>query len=153
MPNAHEPVLVNTIGHSAGAIIFGIFLYLLLRDRAATRLRGSWGTVAAAALAFLWNLGSLAGIVAASRTNSEPEALLAFTFSILSVLPAVLFDLSLQDSLRPLARIGYLLSAVAAALHFGNVRTPAFLLITVGFAILTAIAVAALAMQHDREGR
>jgi len=153
MPNAHEPVLVNTIGHSAGAIIFGIFLYLLLRDRAATRLRGSWRTVAAAALAFLWNLGSLAGIVAASRTNSEPEALLAFTFSILSVLPAVLFDLSLQDSLRPLARIGYLLSAVAAALHFGNVRTPAFLLITVGFAILTAIAVAALAMQHDREGR
>src|SRR5579863_5487179 len=100
MPNTHEPVLVNTIGHAAGAIIFGIFLYLLLRDRGAARMLGSWRTVAAAALAFLWNVGSLAGIVATTRSNDEPQLLLAFTFSILSVLPAVLLDLSLQNSLR-----------------------------------------------------
>jgi two-component system LytT family sensor kinase len=153
MPNTHEPVLVNTIGHSAGAIIFGIFLYLLLRDRAAARLRGSWRTLAAAALAFLWNLGSLAALVASTRSNTEPHVLLAFTFSILSVLPAVLFDLSLENSLRPLVRIGYLLSAVAAAMHFANARTTAFLLITVGFALLTVIALIALAVEHDREGR
>jgi hypothetical protein len=32
-----HPVTVKTVGHSVGAIIFGIFLYLLLRDRAALR--------------------------------------------------------------------------------------------------------------------
>jgi len=26
----HEPVLVNTVGHAAGAVMFGILLYLLL---------------------------------------------------------------------------------------------------------------------------
>src|ERR1700676_2623110 len=98
-PNTHEPVLVNIIGHSAGAIIFGIFLYLLLRDRPAARLRGSWRTLAAAALAFLWNLGSLAALIVNTRTHAEPQLLLAVAFSILSVLPAVLLDLSLANRL------------------------------------------------------
>ena len=30
MSNLHEPQIVNILGHSAGAIIFGIFLYLLV---------------------------------------------------------------------------------------------------------------------------
>ena len=100
MPNTHEPVLVNIIGHSAGAIIFGIFLYLLLRDRSAARLRGSWRTLAAATLALLWNLGSLAALIVSTRTDAEPQLLLAVAFSILSVLPAVLLDLSLANRLR-----------------------------------------------------
>ena len=153
MPNTHELLLVNTIGHSAGAIIFGIFLYLLLRDRGAARLRGSWRSLAAAALAFLWNLGSLAAIVVNTRSNMEPQLLLAITFSILSALPAVLLDLSLANSLRPLVRLGYVLSAAAAGLHFAGIRTPAFLLITAGFGLLTLIALVALSVQHDREGR
>src|ERR1039457_1085623 len=153
MPNTHELLLVNTIGHSAGAIIFGIFLYLLLRDRGAARLRGSWRSLAAGALAFLWNLGSLAAVVGNTRSNMEPQLLLAITFSILSALPAVLFDLSLANSLRPLVRLGYVLSAAAAGLHFAGIRTPAFLLITAGFGLLTLIALVALSVQHDREGR
>ena len=36
----NESLLVNTLGHSAGVLIFGIFLYLLIEDRAARRLRG-----------------------------------------------------------------------------------------------------------------
>ena len=67
MNSLHELQLVNTLGHSAGAIIFGIFLYLLLRDRAGTRLRGSWLSVAAASLAFLWNVGSLAVLITPSN--------------------------------------------------------------------------------------
>src|SRR5258708_10744411 len=105
MPNTHEPVLLNAIGHSAGAIIFGIFLYLLLRDRGAARLKESWRSLVAAALAFLWNLGSLAALAVNTRSNVEPEFLLAITFSILSVLPAVLLDLSLANRLRPLVRV------------------------------------------------
>jgi len=160
MPATHEPLLVNTIGHSAGAIIFGIFLFLLLRDRAAVRLRGSWRSLAAAALAFLWNAGSLAVLVKTTSSGREPGILIAVTFSILSVLPAVLFDLSLARSLRPLVRVGYVLSAAAVALHFATAlgrgadyRTTAFRLITVGFALLTVIALVALAVRRDREGR
>src|ERR1700688_4042581 len=38
MSGMEESQLVNIIGHSAGAIIFGIFLVLLLRDRAPTSI-------------------------------------------------------------------------------------------------------------------
>jgi hypothetical protein len=38
-------------------------------------------------------------------------------------------------------------------MHFANARTTAFLLITIGFALLTVIALIALAVEHDREGR
>src|ERR1700716_2431611 len=50
MSGMEESQLVNIIGHSAGAIIFGIFLVLLLRDRAPTGLRSSWRSLSAAAL-------------------------------------------------------------------------------------------------------
>jgi signal transduction histidine kinase len=101
----------------------------------------------------LWNAGSLAAVVVNTRSKTEPELLLAVAFSILSVLPAVLLDLSLANSLRPLARAGYILSAAAAVLHFAGHRNTAFLLITMGFAVLTVIALIALVVQHDREGR
>ena len=35
----HEPVLVNTIGHCAGAVIFGILLYLFVVNRGSS---GAW---------------------------------------------------------------------------------------------------------------
>jgi hypothetical protein len=52
MSGMEESQLVNIIGHSAGAIIFGIFLVLLLRDRASTGLRSSWRSLSAAAWRF-----------------------------------------------------------------------------------------------------
>ena len=54
-----ESLLVNTLGHAAGVLIFGIFLYLLIQDRAARRLRGGAKSMLAAALALVWNLASL----------------------------------------------------------------------------------------------
>ena len=48
----HGSSLLNMAGHCAGALIFGIFLFLLARDRAGSRLRGSGLTFAAAGLAF-----------------------------------------------------------------------------------------------------
>src|ERR1700680_485472 len=59
LSNIHEPQFVNILGHAAGTIIFGIFVYLLLLDRAENRLRGCWLSVADARLACLWNVGSL----------------------------------------------------------------------------------------------
>src|SRR5258707_5815202 len=142
MSSMEESQLVNTIGHSAGAIIFGIFLVLLLRDRAPTGLRSSWGSLSAAALAFLWNIGSL--VVLTHSSGSRSDLLVAFSFSVLSLLPAVLFDLSLDGQLRPIIWAGYALIFLAIAMNMWQIAVPsrdykskAMLLITVGFASLT----------------
>ena len=156
MLNVHEPLLVNTIGHSAGALIFGIFLFLFLKDRASTRfLRGSWLSFTAAALALLWDLGSLGAMLAATRESGSEEFWIAFSFAMLSLLPAVLLHLSLDTNVRPIVVGGYILSFIAASMHFwqplhplSHARQNALILIPVGFGILTAAAVAILALRH-----
>jgi len=156
----HETQLVNTIGHSGGAIIFGIFLYLLLRDRSGTRLRGSWLSFAAAGLAFLWNIGAIAALIASTRNANVAEVIVFFCFAVLSLLPAVLLHLSLDGSFAPVIASGYALSTITIGIHFAELLHPghdyqrrALLLITVGFAILTGISVAAVALQGDSARR
>ena len=51
MSNLHEPIFVNIIGHTAGAIMFGIFLVLFLRDRGGAPEAGL--SASATGLAFL----------------------------------------------------------------------------------------------------
>jgi two-component system, LytTR family, sensor kinase len=160
MNSLHELQLVNTLGHSAGAIIFGIFLYLLLSDRAGTRLRGSWLSVAAASLAFLWNIGSLAVLVMPAHHPVETGSVVFFSFSVLSLLPAVLLHLSLTDGFDSLVAMGYGLSAAAIGIHLWELLHPdagyqrrALFLITAGFSLLTAIAVAKVALQAGEQRR
>jgi two-component system LytT family sensor kinase len=142
----NESLLVNTLGHSAGVLIFGIFLYLLIQDRPARRLRGSTKSLLAAALALAWNLASLLVLGANSPGSLFTNITVAIGFSVLSLLPAVLFDLCLQDRYRMLARCGYALSAVAIALHVaelfreGPYHRLGLQLITVGFGLLTCFA-------------
>ena len=152
----HETQLVNTIGHTAGAIIFGIFLYLFLRDRSGTHLRGSWLSFAAAGLAFLWNFGSLTVLIMSTRNQRAAEFIVCLCLSVLSLLPAVLLHLSLDRSFTPIIGSGYVLSAIAIGMHFWDLMNPAanyerqaLLVITIGFAILTAISVAGVVMQGD----
>src|ERR1700676_5130020 len=92
----NESLLVNTLGHSAGVLIFGIFLYLLIQDRAAHRLRGSTKSMLAAALALAWNLTSLMVLGLSTPSSGFADVTAAIGFSVLSLLPAVLFDLCLQ---------------------------------------------------------
>jgi len=139
-----ESLLVNTLGHAAGVLIFGIFLFLLIQDRAARRLRGSTKSMLAAALALVWNLASLLVLGMGARTGSDTIA-----FSVLSLLPAVLFDLCLAGRQRLLARAGYALSAVAIALHVMELflhdtryHRWGLNLMTAGFVALTCIAAA-----------
>jgi hypothetical protein len=80
----------------------------------------------------------------------------AISFSVLSLLPAVLLQLSLGASQPAVVVCGYVLSAVAVGMHFweiaGNgaaLHQDALLLITVGFLALTAIAVTAVAIRRD----
>jgi hypothetical protein len=138
----HAPILVNTIGHCAGAIAFGILLYLLLRQRDRSLLPSI-----AAGLALLWNVGSLIGL-ATLPGNAVSDAIVAASFSVLSLLPAVLLHISLQSARRPLVIGGYVVSSIAVALHIVDVVTgaprfhyAAILVVTIGFGVLTAISV------------
>ena len=142
----NESLLVNTLGHSAGVLIFGIFLYLLLQDRAARRLRGSTKAMLAAALALAWNLASLL-VLGSTAPGMFINITVAIGFSVLSLLPAVLFDLCLQGRYRALAGCGYALSAIAIGLHVAELfregaryHRLGLQLITVGFGILTCLA-------------
>ncbi len=161
VPSIHEPLLVNTIGHSAGAVIFGIFLFLFLKDFASARLvRGSWLSFSAAALAFLWDAGSLGAMVAETKSGWQAELLVAFSFAVLSMLPAVLLHLALDGRFPGLVAAGYLLSSSAALLHVyepfhpeSHARHAALVLIPVGFGILTAVAVVLLAVRKVPQAR
>lgn len=149
--SVHAPLLVNTLGHAAGTLIFGIFLYLLVRDRAGARLRGSRLTLAAALLAFLWNFASLLVIGWQEHGSLVSEGLVALSSSALSLLPAVLLHLSLGPRLRSIWMAGYALSALATLLHASEVafnapqnHVLALRVTTVGFILLTAAAAAGL---------
>ncbi|GEM_PF-339527 len=154
--DVNESLLVNTLGHSAGVLIFGIFLYLLVQDRASRRLPGSGKAMLAAALALLWNLASLIVLAANPAADVFTSVTVAIGFSVLSLLPAVLFDLCLRARFRLLVTLGYALSAVCIALHLSELAAdnPAYhrlglALITIGYGAFTIIAAVRLFASLD----
>ncbi len=109
-----EPLLANILGYSTGSLLFAIFLFLLLKDRAGRRLQSSVITICAAALALLWNFGSLLLLV----FDSYP--LTVATTAAMSLLPALLLHLILGDRRSFVLWAGYLLSAAAILLHISE---------------------------------
>ena len=91
----HEPVLVNTIGHCAGAVLFGMLLYFFLLNWRHDREERTKLPVLAAALAFLWNIGSLVALGVGRQGGTATDVIVAASFSVLSLLPAVLLHISL----------------------------------------------------------
>jgi hypothetical protein len=158
----HAPVLVNTIGHCAGAIAFGILFYLFILDwRRATSGRSLLPSIAAA-LAFLWNTGSLIGMATAPVGDPIADTIIAGSFSVLSLLPAVLLHISLQSRHRIIWISGYAVSAIAVLLHVGDLVTgaprfhyAAIVLVTIGFTVLTTASVIqeAVSGAHDGGGK
>jgi hypothetical protein len=155
--SVHKPVVVNTIGHSAGVVIFGILLYLFLVNRRRAREERSSLPAVAAALAMLWNLGSLIALASGPSSGPVADVIVAASFSVLSFLPAVLLHISLGSDHRPLWMSGYVLSVIAVLLHAGDLLTgaprfhyAALILITAGFACLTIISVVLELRQHNR---
>ena len=156
MVNDHEPLIVNAIGHLAGAIVFGIFLVLALRGAAGRRARENWLSVASAGLAWTWNAASFTSLVLTSGTARW--ALEAVSFSSLSLLPAVLLHLSLNGKFRSITASGYVLSVVATTMHLCEGLLPATHLhkwalwvITVGFGALTLISAVRVLLQGGRK--
>src|SRR5580704_13003789 len=155
----HAPVLVNTIGHCAGAIVFGILLHLFLLDyRRATGERSALPSIAAG-LGLLWNLGSLIGMATAPEGDPIADIIVAGSFSVLSLLPAVLLHISLRWRHPGLWVTGYAVSFVAVLLHIGDVITTAprfhyaaILLVTIGFGALTTISVVQETITGPKDG-
>ena len=156
MIGINQPLLINILGHASGALIFAIFLCLLFSGRGWSGVRGRYLSGLAAALALVWNLGSLIVLVWLGMTAGASGLVVAISFSALSLLPAVLLHLWLGDNQPAVIAGGYALSAVAVGMHFreiaGNgaaLHQVGLLLITVGFLALTAIAVTGVAIRRD----
>jgi two-component system, LytTR family, sensor kinase len=152
MPPYEKALLINLLGHAAGTVIFAIFLALFLRDRVGARMRGSRLTGTAAALALIWNAGSLAYLLLRQPQGDgadEPSLLATASFSALSLLPAVLLHISLRQTMPWIRISAYLLSAAAVLLHCSEHwshseerHRVALFVITVGFGILTVASAA-----------
>jgi two-component system LytT family sensor kinase len=161
MLTLHQPQLVNALAHFAATVIFAIFLLLLFRDRAGSRIGANWLSLAAASLAFIWNLGSVAVLIVPPRFGRTEDVLVAISFAALSLLPAVLLHHCLKDAqMRPLIVAGYVTSAFAVGLHLFELFRAGVTLhqvgltvVTFGFAVLTALSVAGTLRNSDRSDR
>lgn len=156
--SAHEPLLVNTIGHSVGAILFALFLYMVLRDPVGVRLRASGLSITAAVLALLWNTASVVVIGLYEARSPAVDLVTALGTTALNLLPAVLLQLALGGRQRVLAITGYLLSATAIGIHWSEFvfGAPEFhshglRFTTISFGALTAVAALALLLSRETD--
>jgi two-component system LytT family sensor kinase len=153
----HGSSVLNMAGHATGALIFGIFLFLLLRDRAGSRLRGAGLAVSAAALALVWNLGALLLIAVSPAPPVLSAAIEFISFSSLSLLAPVLLQISLNHHCR-LAIAGYVIAVAAVALHLADailrredLHVYALGLMAVGLGSITIASAFHLASSHKSE--
>lgn len=138
--SAHEPLLVNTIGHTLGALVFAIFLGLVWRHAKLP--------AAAAALALVWNLASLTVLALQDANAAGVEFFVSLATSALCLLPAVLLHLSLPGEARWTIRAGYAVSGTAILLHSAEQMIPQFdvhrdalIFTTAGFVLVTAVSI------------
>jgi two-component system, LytTR family, sensor kinase len=146
-----NPVLINSIGHTAGLLLFGLVVFLLLRDLRAQGLRRIKLSLAAAILAFTWNAGSLLALGFPNQHSSVIAAVTTVSFSALSLLPAVLLHVALQGRDRWPVVTGYAVSASAILLHIGELFSPdlvlhqsALFVIALGFGLLAIVSLVLL---------
>jgi two-component system, LytTR family, sensor kinase len=157
VPPLNQPELINILGHTAGTLIFAIFLVLLYSGRGWSGDKGRYLPGLAASLSLAWNLGSLIALAVPSLSSAAVAVITASSFSVLSLLPAVLLHIAIDDAW--LIGAGYLLSSIAVGMHFAEIHRDgaalhqrALLLITVGFLLLTGVAVFRAVFRNDATG-
>jgi len=145
--NLRDPVLINTIGHTAGVLLFGFIITLFLRDRRAHGIRQTKLSIVAAVLALGWNVGSLVALGVGDPGSLFMAIVMTAAFAVLSLLPAVLLQIALQGRAAAITKAGYAVSAAAVALHISELfqdgpvpHQAALVLVAVGFGILTVMA-------------
>jgi two-component system, LytTR family, sensor kinase len=142
--NLTDPVLINTIGHTAGLLLFGLTIVLLIRDWRSNGVRQTRLSVVAAALALAWNVGSL--IALGSSDESLIRIVMTLSFSVLSLMPAILLQVALHGRQRVIVALGYLVSLIAIGLHFSELfsvslafHQAALISVAAGFGVLTVV--------------
>ena len=148
---AHEPLLINTIGYSAGTVLFAVFLYLALRDPVGRRLRAGGLSILAAGLALFWNASSLVVMGLVEARSPAAGLVVALSTAALTLLPAVLLQLLLRGRFRLFWIAGYVVSGAAIGIHWSEflLNAPRFHLhalwfTTISFGVLTLLAAASL---------
>ena len=139
----HELIFIDTAGHCAGLVLFGVLMILLARDhRAANGPQGRLSLLAAG-LVFCWNGSELVFLGAHGSANTSQLASMA-SFCCLSLLPAVFLHISLEEKLKAVTAFGYALSALSILLqyiHGGVLLTDrsrsSLLLLSIGFVLLS----------------
>jgi signal transduction histidine kinase len=151
---------VNVLGHATGVLIFGIFLVLMLTRRSRQQLRASRLSILAATLALIWNAAPLLILALGNGSSPLDVWLVGIAFCSLSVLPAVLLDLCLGKRFRFIVRLGYALSSLSVLAHVVELfRNPSdfhrigLAIITIGFGLLSAAAVAAVLWSGEENPR
>lgn len=136
--SAHEPLMVNTLGHSLGAVLFAVFFVLVMRSARLPAVAG--------ALAFIWNAASLTVLALNDFGWPGSGVFVSVATSALCLLPAVLLDVSVGRRSRGLVRAGYAVGIGATILHgfehFApglDVHRIALIFTTAGFMILTPL--------------
>jgi hypothetical protein len=120
----HDPILINTIGHTAGLLLFGLIVVLLIRDGRIHGVHQIKLSLFAAVLALIWNLGSLVALASTDANSFLIGIVVTVSFSVLSLLPAVLLQVALQREGRWIIAAGYTVSACAIVLHFMELFYP-----------------------------
>ncbi|HYP08964.1 MAG TPA: histidine kinase [Bryobacteraceae bacterium] len=146
--NIHEPLLINSICHSGGAVVFGLLLILLVRDSWVRSSRPPFLAAGAAFLAFGWNIASLLALSPSLAGSTIAAIAAAIGFACLSVLPALLLAISLKGAAPVLRAIGWIASATAVLLHAVELFTReadlhrlALLLIATVFTVLAVLSI------------
>lgn len=157
--NIHEPILVNTIGHSAGVLIFSYLLYLLFKDAGVSRAGRPKLAILAASLGLVWNGGSLIALGGLQQGSTLEAFAAVVSFSCLSLLPAALLSIALESDSPLLQKAGWLTSGASVCLHIGEMsygdpqlHRVGLILITVVFTAITLVAVV-LGAGHQRRRR
>ncbi len=151
-----NPLLINSIGHTAGLLLFGLVVFLLLRDWRAQGLRRIKLSLTAATLAFAWNAGSLLALGFPNQHSLTIAVVTTVSFSALSMLPAVLLHVALQGKHRWVVASGYSVSACAIFLHLAELFSPdlglhqsALVVIALGFGVLAVTSLVFLSQRRD----
>src|SRR3954468_5008729 len=142
-----DPILINTVGHTAGLLLFGVIIVLLIRDGRARGMQQIKLSLIAASLALCWNAGALISLASPHPGSFPVRTVTTASFTFLSLLPAVLLQVALQGNRRVIVWLGYTVSLCAASLHFAELVVPdsrlhqtALIVIATGFVSLTIIA-------------
>jgi hypothetical protein len=142
----HGPLFVNAVCHGIGVLVFGLLSFLFAVDYQRTRAAHHLLPAVASALALLWNLGSVIVLARGPVPDGSSDLLIAFSFSVLTILPAVLLHIAVGMRERSVVFAGYALTTVSVVLHWLDAVTGrevyhviAISCMSLGFASLTLI--------------